>query len=271
MPEPILRPEDHRVFGMLMSTARAHARTTAYAKRVDEARATIAQMIGCAPSAEVAWSGGKDSTVLAHMCANMGVQRAVAIDDDLSYPDIGDYLVSRAAEFGMSLDVVHPQFSLQSWLAESRSAAGESLRARGSRFADRAFYDIVDARARALGNPGVYLGLRGEESHGRKMNLATHGLLYRRKNNGHPEWTAQPLGRWSGMDVWAYLASHDIEPHSVYRCVALHHRNEPWRVRKSWWVPGTEARYGFAVWLRYYWPSLYARLIELMPDAKGLA
>jgi hypothetical protein len=45
------------------------------------------------------------------------------------------------------------------------------------------------------------------------------------------------------------------------------HREEPWRLREEWWVPGaTGARYGQYAWLRRYYPSLWRQLREWMPE-----
>lgn len=112
---------------------------------------------------------------------------------------------------------------------------------------------------------GIFLGLRQEESRGRRMNRVTRGTLYRKASG---QYVATPIVDWSGLDVMAYMASRDIEPLSVYRCVAFMHADEPWRVRKSWWIPGASTRFGGIAWLRRYYPSLFARLCELLPDAR---
>ena len=269
--EPILRPEDHRVFNQLRATARAYAATARHRAKVDESRRAIQSMREKAPDAEVAWSAGKDSTALAHICATEGVTRAMSVKDDLDYPGEDTYLEARAAEWGITLTILRPPFSLQDWLRDCGAAAGDDLHGRATEFSERGFYSLLNERKRTLGYPGIYLGLRAEESRGRRLNHATRGMIYAADRDGTPELTCQPLAKWTGLDVWAYIFSHDIEPLPVYRCVALHHAADPSRLRKSWWVAGSASQDGHVLWLRYYYPSLYARLVELMPDAKGYA
>ena len=47
------------------------------------------------------------------------------------------------------------------------------------------------------------------------------------------------------------------------------HRQKPWLIRKSWWIPGAHAANGQVAWLKRYWPSLYAKLAELTYDVRS--
>ena len=126
------------------------------------------------------------------------------------------------------------------------------------------FYAVVE-RATA-DHAGIMLGLRAEESRGRSANRASRGPLYRRACG---QWTSTPIVDWSGLDVFAYLAARDIGLLPVYRCIGLdpRHAAAPWRVRKSWWLPGSHSSQGATAWLRHYWPSLHSQLCDWMPDA----
>lgn len=94
-------------------------------------------------------------------------------------------------------------------------------------------------------------------------------MLYakRRRFGEGTQWISTPLADWRGIDVYAYAVSRGIELLPMYRCVGLMHDEDPWNIRKSWWVPGSHARWGGIAWLRRYYPSLYARLCRMLPDA----
>lgn len=64
-----------------------------------------------------------------------------------------------------------------------------------------------------------------------------------------------------------FRALPGIELLPLYRCIGLMHRDEPWRLRKSWWLPGAGAARGQVVWLRRYYPSLYSRLVSWIEGA----
>jgi 3'-phosphoadenosine 5'-phosphosulfate sulfotransferase (PAPS reductase)/FAD synthetase len=261
--EPILTAEDASRWRTFERAALAWATGRTHAYRVDAARRAIGNMASRSPAAYVAWSAGKDSTALAHLAASEGARAAMSVKDDLDFPGEEAYVLKYAAEWGISLDIARPPGSLQVWLAEHAPRANDDLHGRASAFSRWAFYDVVAAYRDAHGVPGVYLGMRAEESAGRRLNRMSRGLLYEKADG---EVVCTPIADWRGIDVYAYLLSRGIELLPVYRCIRLHER--PDLVRKSWWLPGTHSARGGMVWLRTYYPSLYARLCELLPDAR---
>ncbi len=265
--EPRLSPEDRRIWGQLERASLAWAKTLEHNRRVDTARRRTEEMVARRPDAYVAWSGGKDSTALTHMvCVDRGIAAQVmSVKDDLDFPGEEAYVQRWATTWGIRLDIVRPEFSLQGWLAEhaSDTSADDDFHGRSSAFSDAAFYSLIEEYRQAAGLPGVYLGLRAEESVHRLRNRRFNGHTYTKLDG---ETVCQPLCDWHGLDVYAYLLSHGIDLLSVYRCVRLH--REPWLVRKSWWLPGAHSRHGGMAWLRTYYPSLFYRLCELLPDAR---
>jgi phosphoadenosine phosphosulfate reductase len=57
------------------------------------------------------------------------------------------------------------------------------------------------------------IGLRGQESRGRKMNAVTRGTLYQGQDR---TWYLCPLQFWTVEDVWGYIAQHELRYHSIY-------------------------------------------------------
>lgn len=64
-----------------------------------------------------------------------------------------------------------------------------------------------------LGCDGVLFGLRQDESSARRLNVATHGVSYRRKDGLR---VALPMSRLSGRDVWALLVDRDLPWLRIY-------------------------------------------------------
>lgn len=276
MREPILSADDHAAWAMLQRAALAVARSAGHRRRVDQAKAAAEAALAAHPNAAVMWSGGKDSTVLTHLvCVGLGAGVPVYSEkDDLDYPGELAYVTTLANAWGADLRVVSPPFSVREWIAANaaRLNASDDMHSRTAELSKAAFYEVVEDAGAS--HEMVMLGLRSEESRGRRMNRAARGLLYRKKPTArHPagQVVCQPLADWSGMDVYAYLAANEIEPLPVYHCIAFMHRTEPWRVRKSWWLPGASARHGGIAWLRRYYPSLYQQLRDWMPEASAFA
>lgn len=268
MPEPILTKQDRSIWQQWSEIALMHATTPVHRRRVDCARDLVAKMMASNPDAYVAWSAGKDSTALVHLvtvdCGARG--RVMSVKDDLDFPGEEDYLRRWAAAWGIAerLDVLHPPFSLQQWIRDHAADldAAEDMHSRACRFATAAFYSVVEEYRDRAGMPGVYLGLRAAESRGRSRNRMFNGATYTKKSG---ETVCNPLSDWEGIDVYAYLLSRGIDVLDVYRCVRM--ESSPDRVRKSWWIVGAMARKGGIAWLKAYWPSLYGRLVEMLPEA----
>lgn len=216
----------------------------------------------------VMWSGGKDSTAMTHLiCVDLGLQLPVyAQKDDMDYPGEVEYIEGLSQAWGLNLSVLRPSTTIEAWIREHAHGmlSNDDLHSRSSPLAKKFFYDLVESSTK--NHAGIFLGLRSEESRGRRLNRASRGPLYQKANG---QWVCTPIVDWSGLDVMAYLFSRGIDLLPVYRCIGFDptHRIEPWRVRKSWWLPGTHASFGGVSWLRHYWPSLYRKLRSMLPDA----
>ena len=269
MIEPILNDEDRRIWAQWERASCAHSRTRLHAARVDSAKRYIDEMMIVAPCAYAAFSGGKDSTAMLYLLNDNGCSvRVMSVKDDLDFPGEEQFVRSTCERIGFNLDVLHPPFSLQDWLRHHayELSADEDMHSRHAEFSKAAFYDVIEAYRELHDSPGVFLGLRKQESYGRLMNRVTHGAVYETKIG---EWRCQPICDWHGIDVFAFLLSRDAPILDVYRCCRLH--ESPERIRKSWWLPGKSSRKNGMVWLKTYYPSLFRRLCSVLPDASASA
>lgn len=247
-------------------TARMHSRTRHHKRRVEKARAVVSDFIDRDPSAIVMWSGGKDSTAMTHLA--LGVCPTIDViseKDDLDYPGERDYVECLARKWVAQLTIVEPAVSPAEWMRKNglSLAPGDDIHGRAAAMSKDCFYSVVEGETAGR---GIMLGLRAEESKGRTANRATRGLIYHARN----QLVATPLADWSGLDVYAYCESHGIELLPLYQCVSLMHAREPWRLRKSWWVPGAHGMTGSVQWLRHYYPSLYSKLVQWSPSSQSL-
>jgi len=266
--EPRLTDEDRRIWHQWVRAARRWATTRLHRSRVERTRRIVEEFHTNHPDAYVAWSAGKDSTAMTHLIADVvGPVRAMSIKDDLDFPGEEDYLRRHAEAWGVRLDIVRPP-SLQAWLRDHADEIGaaDDVHSRAAGLSRVGFYPLIEEYDRSTGTRAKYLGLRAEESHGRKMHRAKRGAIYT-KTNG--EVVCQPICDWRGIDVYAYLLSRNIDLLPLYRCVRLH--DAPERVRKSWWVPGAHAQFGQGTWLRTYYPGLFQLLEDLLPGASAHA
>lgn len=271
--EPILRADDIAAWDVWMRTAAAHASTTSFRRHVDTAKRAVDQALARSRNASVGWSGGKDSTCLAHLVTvEMGARDVELLSekDDLDYPGEDTYVTQLAEQWGAWLRVVRPTLSPAAFIeAEARAGRlqpGDDIHSRAAALSKSCFYAVVEAAHQD--HDCVLLGLRAEESRARKQNRAARGLVYQLRNG---QVRANPLGDWTGLDVYGYAVSRGIVLLPLYRCIGLQHVHEPWHLRKSWWLPGSQSGSGGVAWLARYYPTLYRRLVSWLPHASLLA
>lgn len=292
MAEPILTDEDREAWDEWQEVAYAHSRTSAHRRRVDEAVKAVREAVDLPEARDaprlpsVSWSAGKDSTVMTHLvCVLAGLASRVEVvseKDDLDYPGEREYVERYAREWGARLEILTPPVSPKEWIAKHAPEmfACDDVHSRKAGLSKAVFYGLMEESDRGRGL--TMLGLRAEESGIRQMVVRKSAGKARERvreeragpssdltywHSGARQWRTLPVGKWRGVDVYAYAQTHGIELLPVYRCVAFMHREEPDRIRKSWWLPGSHGAEGQIAWLRRYYPSLYRQLREWMPDA----
>ncbi len=268
--EPILRVEDHRAWDAWMRAVRLHARTIAFRRAVDRALAIAAEALMGATSPSVAWSGGKDSTVLTHLVAvELGGQvKVVSEKDDLDFPGEEQYVRDLGAAWKLDLRVVRPDVSPREWMEQhaSKLAGCADIHSRSAGLSKACFYKVIEEATQH--HDVVMLGLRAEESGVRRISRAKNGVIYPLKSGQR---RANPIADFRGIDVYAYAETRGIELLTLYRCIGFANAHTPWLIRKSWWLPGSHTAHGQAAWLRRYYPSLWEIFREIVPDAQAYA
>lgn len=266
--EPVLTADDIERWAYWRKVALVHAGSRSFQRKVSSAKDAVTRWLDQCERPCVSWSAGKDSTCMTHLvCVEMGHRdRVVALSekDDLDYPGEEQYVVDTAAAWGLRLQIVRPPVSPWGWLLANRQAlgAGSEMHARSAGLSKACFYGVMEDADRPF--DGVALGLRSEESAIRRRVRQTRGRVFKVASG---QVRCLPVADWTGLDVFAYVHSREIDLLHVYKCLALMHSNEPWLIRKSWWIPGSHASNGGVVWLQRYYPSLYAKLCGLFGDA----
>lgn len=248
---------------------RLHARLHAYRRHVARANTIVARAIEEVPGIwAVGASGGKDSTVLAHLAHTAGwrgplfhywadeippenTAQVLALGDALGRPVMTakihgdfDFFVERG---GLLLEA--------SGDADRSALAAHDRRYRGE----------IDAAVTAAGVAGLFWGMRREESRARDITIRRYGVLYRARSR--QAWTCHPLADWSGRDIWAYLLAHNLPWLSRYDTADDRERERS----EITWIFGASAdlwHRGQGRRTRESDPALWARLVARWP---GLA
>lgn len=185
--------EDLRAWASQAQADAAHATTRLFRRRVEEARKAVREFAARGPCyAGVSW--GKDSVVLAHLVATEApdVPLVWLRVEPIKNPHcalVRDLFLR--AHAGARYDEIETwcRRDAQGWHATGTLEAG-----------------IKEAERRY--GAAHLSGVRGQESGARALRMQRWGTTTAR--------TCGPIGWWTGLDVFAYLALHDLPIHPAY-------------------------------------------------------
>lgn len=243
------------------------------------ARATdlIAQGLALGP-ASVAWSGGKDSTVLLHLVRQQQPDVAVVWNNTgVEFPETWPFIRRMTEEWGLDLHIAKPSPGETFWWAVEKYGwplLGKDIRRstdhhitrrltnRKRKAADVARIssyccDYLKVKpslrvTRALGTQVDIIGNMVAESRQRWWAWLDRGALY--YGNQRKRWVVWPLWFWKDEDIWRYHQEYGL-PHCTLYDMG-HKRNGCWPCGMDIGIPGNHLSR-----LRLSHPKLYRFLM----------
>lgn len=221
-----------------------HAKTNSYQSRLRVARRIVKKAMAIDTDWYVAFSGGKDSTVVAALAAEQKNNiPLIWSDDEWWLPETEEYMSRIANLHHIRTNTCH---------AEWFHVSGD--------------WDGIPEYAKSKGLDGCFLGLRQEESNRRRVYLRTYGPLHY-ANNNH-QWQCNPIHDWIWLDVWAYIYSNDLDYNRAYdRLDEI--GVEPKNQRIGPFAVDRALRYGQLAILKKGWPDVYNKFAARYPEARA--
>lgn len=254
MPHPLPSPGARK--SKLMTTEvskKVKQLTLAQALPLDEkielARGLIAQGLELG-DAGLAWSGGKDSTVLLHLARQIdpGIQ-VLWNNTGVEFPETWHFIKRMAAEWRLNFHIAKPEPGVTFWGCVEKYGwplFGKDIRSSTNhhvtrRISKRKAKAIEVARMssyccdhlkekpgtklqKRLGLKVVLLGNMVEESRMRWWAWLDRGALYYGKKRNL--WTVWPLWNWTDKDIWEYHHVYSLPHCKIYDMG--HKRNGCW-------------------------------------------
>jgi len=237
----------------------AHAQLSSFKRRLSDSL----RLIGAVAKDHVlgvSFSGGKDSTVVLDLVRQVAPDVATAFFDseceyDATYEVVEHY----------GVQIIHLERSLPE-LCRYVGAWGAEAECPGAEISFTHYLIDEPSRRWAFqdGLSVIVLGLRAQESKGRKMNVRRRGDFYEVESHSC-RLRLLPIASWSHDDVWAYIASRGLKYNAAYDKMAkLGIPRDSWRVSTLMGMCGaaTMGRYSY---LAQVDPKKYNELVRDFP------
>lgn len=217
--------------------------------KIDWANAVIRKAFLCLENPSLAFSAGKDSTVLLHMLLQHKPDIHVIYGNTgIEFPECVKFARWLRDEWCLNYHEAKPEHTFW-WVVEnygwpllgknygvsgvahksSREKFFADLEAKGEltgQYAIQAEVPIGSAcctflkerpsekMQKALGVDGVFLGILAHESRRRMFNALQYGEFYYAKSQR--VWKCHPLMIWTDDDIWAYIRRYNVPYASLY-------------------------------------------------------
>lgn len=233
----------------------------------------------------VAWSGGKDSTVVVDLARRVDPNVPVVFyNTGLEFPENLRYILDLTRLWSLNLTAIKTQPDLLTALVAAGGFAHGSPRHLTFSLRERLLLQPA-ATAHDTFGPGSLWGVRSAESSRRAMlyrtslrqqldrscgpNCCTSSSEQRARHGGivtrtDGTVTFGPIWNWTTDQVWEYLAAQNIPPNPIY--AKLYHLGaDADSARVDSILDAEHVTRGQISRLKHGWPQLYARLCRALP------
>jgi 3'-phosphoadenosine 5'-phosphosulfate sulfotransferase (PAPS reductase)/FAD synthetase len=228
-----------------------YSRLKKHKAKVSQAFSLVAAALANSGNPYVAFSGGKDSTAMLDIVRQFRPDVPVIyFDADCSYPET-DELIGVYQDMGVNI---------QRW--ECRPVL-DIIREHGLDNPDIGSYMMYETVwlpckqvLDAYRYDWVFVGLRADESFGRRWNARMRGPIYYVKAKNVAQ--CCPLQWWYTEDVWAYVHANGLPYNRAYDYDGVE--------RISYWAGTASICRGRWHELKRHWPSIYNRFVGEFPE-----
>lgn len=240
----------------------AHSKTRVFQRREQEALGQAEDWL-TRYRVVVSWSGGKDSSVCAHLLNRLDRVPLALLDSGGEHPLSRQFCTEVAAAQGWEFHVEDPRLTYVELLELAYEFGDNSAYLPDGLVREFIIHETSQAAAERWGADAYVLGLRGEESGNRSMSIAVHGTEHL---SAKQELTRLlPIARWSTEDVLAYHAKYNLPLHPAYTQERL--QGEQLDQIRVGVIVNPCAEYTGPTWakLRQFHPRVFAEMRRRLP------
>ena len=223
-----------------------YAKRNGFKRRVQTALERIGHFLSLVENPYISVSGGKDSSVLLHLCRRIDSSLdAVYLDMNATYPQ-SDALLNTYENLRRVV--------VADWQADLKE---HGMRGKKSRIIDELVERQKEDPTLLAEYGGHFYGLRIEESAARKRLAKVRGDAFFRKYDN--KWVSQPIMDWTYEDVWAYIVQNEIPYNELYNLMWDRPKHSQ---RVSSFTLTRETHMGTTAWTRMTHPEIFNKLVK---------
>lgn len=193
-----------------------YSHLNSYINKIPKTMSIIKEFLNKCKKPYVAFSGGKDSTVLLHLTRLIKPDIPVMFaNSGAEFPDTIEYIQYLERKWNLDLYEIEPSYTMLEIYEKVGAFQFKNTHKKLVKGEMKRVLILEPAQQmRELGFDGVLMGLRAEESKGRMFNAKSNGYIYHTKYDDL--WHCNPLNNWNTKDIWAYIISSCIPYNKIY-------------------------------------------------------
>jgi phosphoadenosine phosphosulfate reductase len=217
---------------------------------IDQALAVISN-----PYLSLSW--GKDSTTLLWFVRQVRPEiPCLYINSGYALPDTYQLRDRLVKEWSLNyIELANPVNYEE--LCKEIGLPHERSKAQQKATVQRIKKDVANKFALGHGYIGNFWGLRAAESNARRKLLSGKGHVFQALNG---LWRAAPLAWLTDQELWYFIDYNKIPYSGVYDKTLFTPRE---KIRNAGWLSTDRAHDGGIVWLKYYYPEIYNKLLSI--------
>jgi len=243
---------------LFRAAMQVRASRPAFGRLVCQTSAVIREWLDVSEHPCVAFSGGKDSSVMLYLIRALRPDTpAMYGDDEYVFPETKELVATTPNVFKTAGHIQHSEW-FTAWDDRSQLPA------------DREWVESVEFKSLTAqwlhnhGYDGIAVGLRAEENPGRRIGIKTYGQVFFAQ--AKKLWTCWPLAYWKTDDIWTAIVYYNIPYNRAYD--RMFELGVPRNLQRIGPFGNHKAvAMGQMTVIKRGWPELYNRFYAAHPDA----
>jgi 3'-phosphoadenosine 5'-phosphosulfate sulfotransferase (PAPS reductase)/FAD synthetase len=241
-----------------------HSQTKNYKKLVERTKKEIYKHLKSYEKIGVAYSTGKDSTVMLHLIYSIFGDKVLPVFYDCSavWQDSYEHITKIEEHIGLKVNVIKSKYTY--WQLRSEELkTGEYNPLSDSYTMQKIVFDNVVESLGLLKYDVCCVATRAEESKSRKNFFKFFpNLRFSKKGNCD---TYYPLEYWKKEDIWAYLVTNNIPINNLYFKFQETFGGVPEQYRVDEFLEREAIKFGSLKILKKYYPLQYQKVALEIP------